>query len=103
MTFEHESGRFFKNDSHGRLSAEVFFQPLPDTQIWVIEHTYVEPTLRHQGIAAQLIAAVVKKARHDRCQIMPLCPYAQHEFKRRPDYTDVYNRHDVKEEINDGC
>lgn len=103
MTFEFESGRFFKNDRQGRLLAEVAWQPLPETKVWVIEHTYVSPAWRHQGIAKQLIAAVVQKARHDHCQIMPLCPYAQHEFKHRPDYADVYKQNNVKEEVKHGC
>ncbi|MCI2033075.1 MAG: N-acetyltransferase [Lactobacillus sp.] len=89
MKFEHETNRFFKNDENGKLLAEVTFPDIDNGDAYVIDHTFVDPSLRGQGIAAELVAAVVAKARAEHKLIEPLCPYAKHAFSVTPEYADV--------------
>lgn len=61
--------------------------------IWILDHTYVDNNLRGQGIAAQIVDAVVDEARMQGVKIDPECPYVETLFKRKPDkYGDVWHR-----------
>ena len=90
MAFEFEPGRFYQVDQQGHLLAEVTYQPIKDGAVYALDHTFVDPSLRGQGVAHQLVAAVVELARREGKQILPLCPYAKKEFDRLADYADVY-------------
>ena len=89
MTFQHETGRYFLNDDTGKLIAEVTFQPIDDGQNYVIDHTYVDPILRGQGIAGKLVKAVVDLVLFDGKKIEPLCSFARHEFETKPEYAEM--------------
>lgn len=62
-------------------------------KIWIIDHTFTGPTYRGQGIAAELVSAVVEAAWEKGRKIMPLCPYAAKEFARKPAYHDIWHGH----------
>lgn len=89
MAFEHEPGRYFMNDENGKLIAEVTYQKIDDGKNFVIDHTFVDPVLRGQGIAGKLVRAVVDEARATGKQIEPLCTFARHEFDTKKEYADV--------------
>ncbi|WP_125705121.1 GNAT family N-acetyltransferase [Lacticaseibacillus daqingensis] len=89
MAFEHEPGRYFMQDDTGKLIAEVTYQPIDEGQAVVIDHTFVDPVLRGQGIAGKLVRAVVDEAREKGLLIEPLCSFARHEFETKPEYHDV--------------
>ncbi|WP_125604306.1 GNAT family N-acetyltransferase [Lapidilactobacillus bayanensis] len=90
MEFQYEPGRFFKLDDQQNLIAEVTFQTADDKPVYILDHTFVDPSLRGQGIAGQLVAAVVELARTNHQQIIPLCSYARQAFDTKPEYADVY-------------
>jgi len=52
-------------------------------------HTFVEPRLRHRGVARQLVAAVVEEARRRGVQIVPVCPYVQRVLEDDAAWHDV--------------
>ena len=56
MNFSQEPGRIFAQDENGKLLAEVTFPDRGDAV--VINHTFVDPSLRGQGVAGQLLQAV---------------------------------------------
>lgn len=89
MEFQHEQGRFFMTNADGKLVAEVAYAPIDNGQNVVIERTYVDPSLRGQGIAGKLIKLVVDEARQNGFLIEPLCTYAHAAFARHPEYGDV--------------
>ncbi|KRN29183.1 hypothetical protein IV38_GL000063 [Lactobacillus selangorensis] len=89
MTFEFEPGRFYQNDADGQLIDEVTFQETNDHQSLIIDHTFVRPDHRGQGIAAQLIEQVIAYARQQKQTIIPLCTYAQAYFKQHTDQDDI--------------
>lgn len=49
MEFQHAPGRYFLEDDAGTLIAEVTYQPIDDGQNVVIDHTFVDPSLRGQA------------------------------------------------------
>ncbi len=58
-------------------------------KILIIEHTFVSPDYRGQGIAEELVFNAVAKARREGYKIMPLCPFAKKEFEQKSEYGDV--------------
>lgn len=55
----------------------------------IIEHTDVDPSLKGQGVGKQLVAKVVEKMRGENRKIIPLCPFAKHEFDNTREYDDI--------------
>ncbi|CZQ89866.1 acyl-coa n-acyltransferase [Trichococcus palustris] len=89
MDFEKERSRFYKKDENGVLIAEIDYT-LDDEGYICITSTFVDDDYRGQGIAGQLVDAVVEMAREENRKIDPLCPYAKSVFKKNPErYSDV--------------
>ncbi|ANK59076.1 GNAT family N-acetyltransferase [Loigolactobacillus backii] len=86
MGFQYEPGRYFKNDAAGRLIAEITFQELHDGTVYAIDHTFVRDDHRGEGIASQLVKAVIQRAQASNVKIMPICSYAKSFFQRKPEY-----------------
>lgn len=58
--------------------------------IWIINHTFVDPSYGGQGIARKLLDCVIEKARKQGVKINPVCSYAVHQFEKNPDlYADL--------------
>ena len=55
----------------------------------VIEHTWVDDSLRGQHVGHYLVEAAVKFAREQGVKIIPECPFAQSVFERDPNFSDV--------------
>lgn len=90
MDFSKEEGRFFVEEEGTTLAEITFTQP--NDEFFIIDHTFVDDTLRGQGVANQLVKAVVDKAREDNKTIIPLCPFAKGQFERIPEYADVWRK-----------
>ena len=58
----------------------------------IIDHTFVDPAYRGQGLAEKLVEKGVEKARAEKKTIIPLCPFAKKEFERKPEYSDVWSK-----------
>lgn len=83
--FLFEEGRFYLNDVDGRMIAEITYTNAGE-KIIIIDHTFVYPVLRGQGIAAKLIDSVVKLAIDQGKKIVPLCPYDKKLFDENEGY-----------------
>ncbi len=87
MDFITESDRIYATDASGRLVAEVTFPAR--NGIARINHTFVDDSLRGQGIAGELVKLAADKILAEGKQIAATCPYAVAWFKRHPEYTVV--------------
>ncbi len=87
MNYITESDRIYATDPAGKLLAEVTF-PSKDG-IATINHTYVDNSLRGQGIAGELVKLAADKILADGNQIAATCPYAVVWFQRHPEYPIV--------------
>lgn len=50
-----------------------------------IDHTYISPGLRGQGLADELVRKVIDYAREEELKIIPACSYAGHYFDKNLD------------------
>lgn len=87
MEFVEEPGKIVLLDQQEAIG-EITWSDAND--VMIVDHTFVEPSYRGQGLAEQLVAAVVQKARTDGKKILPLCPFANKEFHEKTEYGDVW-------------
>ena len=87
MEFQHERERIFALDEQGKLVAEVTF-PVSEG-VADIDHTFVEQSLRAQGVAGQLLDAAVRQIRMEGLRAKATCSYAAKWFKEHPDHSDL--------------
>lgn len=83
-----DENRFYLNDDDGNMIAEIVFIPTGE-RLAIIDHTYVDERLKGQGVGKKLVSLVVEKMRADKRKIIPLCPFAKHEFDTTPEYQDI--------------
>jgi len=70
--FNIADNRIYMNDENGKMIAEVTFPNLDDNTI-VIDHTFVDDSLRGQGIAAKLMLEVIDYAKSTNKKIKATC------------------------------
>ncbi|USS88008.1 N-acetyltransferase [Fructilactobacillus hinvesii] len=87
MKFLASPGRFYQNDAAGNMVAEVTFTIKDD--VVSINHTFVDPSLRGQGVAGKLMVAVADYARKHHYWIKPVCSYSQMFFQKFTEYQDL--------------
>lgn len=88
MEFQKEHNRIYLQDENGRLVAEVTF-PKASENIVEISRTFVDESLRGQGIAGKLILATANTLREDGRKVVPTCSYAKKWFEKNPEYQDI--------------
>lgn len=83
--FIEEKNRIYMNDLKGQLIAEVTFPDI-DANTVNLNHTFVDDSLRGQGIASKLVEAVAVKMQKENKKIIPTCSYAVHWFEKNKDF-----------------
>ena len=79
----------FYVEVNGNILAELVYT-MPSNDKMIIEHTEVSDELRGKNIGYQLVNHAVEYARTNKLKIIPLCPFTNAVFKKRPDqYADV--------------
>jgi len=78
---------FYVNNDEKILAEMVYTMPSSDKMI--IEHTEVSEELKGQNVGFQLVKTAVEFAREQNIKIIPLCPFANSVFKRKPEFADV--------------
>lgn len=73
-------GSFFI-ENNGKTVAKISYSPQGNGVI-SIDHTYISPSLRGQGIADELVRKVIGYAREEDLKIIPVCSYAGHYFDK---------------------
>lgn len=82
-----EGGRYLINLNDGQ-QAEMTYR-LAGNDVIVIDHTFVPPSARGQGLAEKLVKRGVADARATGAKIVPQCSYAAAQFRRHPDWADL--------------
>lgn len=88
MEFNFESGRIFHEDEQGKLLAELTYTE-DDANVYAVDHTFVDPSLRGQGVAGKLVEAVVDLAKKEGKKIKPVCPYVVAVFAKNKEYQKI--------------
>lgn len=81
------SGSLFVKDKDKKV-AEMTYSYKTGQRI-VIEHTFVDPMLRGEGMGRALLEFIIDKARREHLLIVPLCSFARSVFERDPSLQDV--------------
>ena len=86
MEFQREEGRIYAMDGD-HLLAEITF---PDRDGAAdIDRTFVDDSLRGQGVAGQLMRAAVDQIRSEGKKARATCTYAQSWFEKHPEEADL--------------
>ena len=70
------------------MDAEITYIPKGEGVIDA-NHTFVDPSLRGQGVARQLVDKLADFARDENLKIYPTCPYVVALFEKSTEYDDV--------------
>ena len=84
MDFITEKDRIYATDTSGKVIAEVTFPA--HNGVSTIDHTFVDPSLRGQGVAAMLVKLAADKIAADGNGMAATCSYAVAWFKRHPEH-----------------
>lgn len=75
-------------NEQGEVVAEVTF-PEVEPGIVEINHTFVDESLRGQGIAGQLLSRAVASIAASGYRARPTCSYAVRWFEKHPEHADL--------------
>lgn len=91
MEFFYEQDRVCQKDAAGHVIAEVTFPPAGSGTV-NIDHTFVDDSLRGQGVAGKLMEAAAGLLRKDGRQAVLTCSYAVKWFGQHPEYADIVKK-----------
>ncbi|RDV39613.1 N-acetyltransferase [Bradymonadaceae bacterium TMQ3] len=89
-----EAGGSIYLEKDGERVATIDYRRAPSGAMEV-HHTFVDASLRGQGMARKLVAEAVKHARSTECKITPTCSAARAILQKTPDYHDVLEAADL--------
>lgn len=81
---KHEKERVYALDEDGKLIAEITF---PETApgVYTMDHTFVDPSLRGQGMADKLVRAALEQIQANGGTPAATCSYAVSWLEKHPD------------------
>jgi Predicted acetyltransferase len=88
MNFIHEPNKVYLNDDSHHMTAVVTFPKVQENMV-NIDHTYVDNSLRGQGIAGKLMEETVSQLRENNLKAKLTCSYAVKWFDEHPECSDV--------------
>lgn len=91
MDFIQEEHKIYLNDDQNHMLAVVTF-PKYSEGVVTIDHTFVDPSLRGQGVAGKLMEAAVAYFRSANIKAKPTCSYAVKWFEEHPECADVLEK-----------
>ncbi len=87
MQWHIEPARIFSENEQGQLLAEITFPPV-DNDTVCINHTFVSPSLRGQGVAQQLMEQMAAYLQQHHQKAIITCPFASQWFRKHAEYHD---------------
>ena len=88
MNFTVEQNRIFALNESGDTIAEVTFPDLSREKV-EINRTFVDESLRGQGIAGMLMKAAYIEIKRQGKKALPTCSFAVKWFETHPECTDI--------------
>ncbi len=87
MAFETQENRIVYQQEN-KVLAQVTF-PIWKDNIVNIDHTFVDESLRGQGVAGQLMQRTAEELRRTNRKAVATCSYAKRWFEQHKEYADV--------------
>jgi len=91
---------YIMKDEHHYLLHVTF--PLHDTGVVNINHTFVDPSLRGQGVASKMMHETMKFLQSKDLKVVATCPYAVVWLKKHKEYETMI-RQDLMEHLGTEC
>ena len=89
MNWLYEKGRIYSLGENNELLAEATYVSV-DECIVNVDHTYVNPSLRGQGVAGKMMVVVSEFLRENKLKAVASCSYANVWFQKNAEnYSDV--------------
>lgn len=89
MDWKYEDGRIYSINDKKELMAEVTFVPIGDNEV-NINHTFVNPLLRGQGVAGELLQLLAEHLREKGLKATASCSYANSWLEKNKEaYSDI--------------
>jgi predicted GNAT family acetyltransferase len=89
MDFKYDKDRIYLENENGECIAEVTFPEIDEDKVNV-NHTYVDKSLRGQGVADKLVTALIDELKKNNKKAVATCPYVVDWFEKHPEHKDVY-------------
>ncbi len=84
MDFRKESNRIYGTNEEGTVIAEITF-PQNEEGVYDINHTFVDDSLKGQGIASQLVEQAIAAIKEEDGKFVATCSYVQNWLEKHPD------------------
>lgn len=98
MNWKYENGRIYGVDEKNELMAEITYVFKQNQEI-DINHTYVNPVLRGQGVAGKMMKIVVDYLKEKNVKVSASCSYANVWLKKhQEEYADIISK-DIENEV----
>lgn len=81
LEFIKEENRIYSKNSEGNIIAEIDF-PEIETGIFNISHTFVDESLRGQGIAKKLVEMAIEEIERKNGKVVATCSYAKNYIEK---------------------
>ncbi len=81
MNFLKDSNRIYCLSESGQTIAEITF-PEMESGVFCIDHTFVDDSLRGQGVAGTLVKMAVEEIQSRNGKVTATCSYAQHWLEK---------------------
>ncbi len=88
MNFIHEDNRIYLKDDNNHMTAVVTFPKVQD-HVVNVDHTYVDSSLRGQGIAGKLMEELIAHLQENNLKVKLSCSYAVKWFQEHPEYSEL--------------
>ena len=88
MEFIHEGKAFRHYNVAGEMDAEITYASKGEGVIEA-NHTFVDSSIRRQGVGRQLVDKLADFARGENLKIHPTCPYVVALFEKSTEYDDL--------------
>jgi predicted GNAT family acetyltransferase len=88
MEFTYLDGQIALYGPDGALLAQITY-PEREPGVVEIDHTFVDQSLRGQGMAGKLMEAAAAELRRSGRKAVPTCSYAAAWFEKHPEWADV--------------
>ena len=91
MDFKHNENQIALYAEDSTLNAEVTF-PYIDEETVDVNHTFVDDSVRDQGVAEELMDELVKDLESRNLKASLSCSYAAGWFEKHPEHNDLVKK-----------
>lgn len=89
MELKYEKNRIYSEDGVGKTIAELTYTNT-STNTVNIDHTFVDKSLRGQGVAGKLMTALTEELKRNNIKATATCSYAKDWFEKHTEFDDIY-------------